>query len=38
VEANGGKVTVPNGPGLGRDPDMAVLKRYQVREPTMHKV
>ena len=27
---------VPTGPGLGRDPDMAVLRRYQVREPGKH--
>ncbi len=38
VEAEGGKVTVPQGPGLGRDPDMAVLRRYLVREPTIHVV
>jgi D-galactarolactone cycloisomerase len=36
VEAKGGHVTVPTGPGLGRDPDMAVLQRYLVREPTKH--
>jgi L-alanine-DL-glutamate epimerase-like enolase superfamily enzyme len=36
VEAKGGKVSVPTGPGLGRDPDMAVLRRYLVREPTVH--
>jgi hypothetical protein len=27
-------VRVPVGPGLGRDPDMAVLRRYLVREST----
>ena len=36
VEAKNGRVTVPNGPGLGCDPDMAVLKRYLAREPTVH--
>jgi D-galactarolactone cycloisomerase len=34
VEAKDGTVKVPTGPGLGRDPDMAVLRRYLVREPT----
>ena len=38
VEAKNGRVTVPTGPGLGRDPDMAVLRRYLVREPTVHAV
>src|SRR5262249_6494923 len=33
VEARDGKVTVPDGPGLGRDPDMQVLRRYLVGEP-----
>ena len=37
VVAKNGRVTVPDGPGLGRDPDLAVLKRYQVAEPTMHR-
>jgi D-galactarolactone cycloisomerase len=36
VEAKNGRVTVPTGPGLGRDPDMEVLRRYLVREPTEH--
>jgi hypothetical protein len=27
---------VPTGPGLGRDPDMAVLRRFLVREPGQH--
>jgi len=36
VEAKDGKVTVASGPGLGRDPDMDVLRRYLVREPTVH--
>jgi D-galactarolactone cycloisomerase len=37
VEAKDGKVMVPTGPGLGRDPDMDVLRRYLVREPGVHK-
>jgi L-alanine-DL-glutamate epimerase-like enolase superfamily enzyme len=36
VVAKDGHVTVPDGPGLGRDPDMDVLRRYLVREPTVH--
>jgi L-alanine-DL-glutamate epimerase-like enolase superfamily enzyme len=36
VEAKSGKVKVPTGPGLGREPDMAVLRRYLAREPTVH--
>ncbi len=36
VEAKDGRVRVPTGPGLGRDPDMAVLGRYLVREPMVH--
>jgi D-galactarolactone cycloisomerase len=36
VEAKDGRVGVPTGPGLGRDPDMEVLRRYLVREPTVH--
>lgn len=31
-----GKVAVPNGPGLGRDPDMDVLRKYLVREPSVY--
>ena len=37
VVAKDGRVTVPDGPGLGRDPDLAVLRRYQVAEPTVHR-
>ena len=37
VVAKDGHVTVPDGPGLGRDPDMAVMQRYQVAEPTIHR-
>jgi D-galactarolactone cycloisomerase len=36
VEAKDGKVALPAGPGLGRDPDMDVLRRYLVREPSVH--
>jgi D-galactarolactone cycloisomerase len=38
VEANDGKVIVPQGPGLGRDPDMAVLRRYLVQQPQEHRI
>ena len=38
VVAKDGRVTVPDGPGLGRDPDMSVMKRYQVAEPGIHRV
>jgi L-alanine-DL-glutamate epimerase-like enolase superfamily enzyme len=38
VLAENGSVKVPNGPGLGRDPDIAVIKRYQLAEPTVHRV
>jgi D-galactarolactone cycloisomerase len=37
VAARDGKVAVPDGPGLGRDPDMDVLRRYQLAEPTVHR-
>ncbi len=37
VEAQEGKVNVPQGPGLGCDPDMQIMRRYQVTEPTMHR-
>ena len=35
VLATDGRVTVPDGPGLGRDPDMEVLRRYALNEPTV---
>jgi D-galactarolactone cycloisomerase len=35
VLATGGRVTVPDGPGLGRDPDMDVLRRYAMSSPTI---
>jgi D-galactarolactone cycloisomerase len=37
VVAENGKVKVPQGPGLGRDPDMEVMRRYLLGEPTIHK-
>ena len=37
VVAKDGKVAVPDGPGLGRDPDMDVLRRYQIAEPSVHR-
>jgi D-galactarolactone cycloisomerase len=37
VVAKDGKVTVPDGPGLGCDPDRDVLRRYQLAEPTVHR-
>jgi D-galactarolactone cycloisomerase len=36
VVAKNGRVAVPGGPGLGSDPDMDVLRRYLVRDPTVH--
>jgi L-alanine-DL-glutamate epimerase-like enolase superfamily enzyme len=38
VVAQDGQVTVPNGPGLGRDPDMNVLRRYLAAEPAVHRM
>ena len=35
VEAKGGSVTVPDAPGLGRDPDLDVLRRYALSTPTI---
>jgi L-alanine-DL-glutamate epimerase-like enolase superfamily enzyme len=37
VEAQDGQVAVPDGPGLGRDPDMGVLRRHLVAEPAVHR-
>jgi D-galactarolactone cycloisomerase len=37
LQASEGRVQVPGGPGLGRDPDLAVLRKYLVREPGIHK-
>ena len=36
VEAKDGRVTVPTGPGLGRDPDMAVIRKYLAQPPGQH--
>ena len=38
VLAEDGKAMVPTGPGLGRDPDLEVLRRYQLAEPTVHRL
>jgi len=35
VDAVGGQVAVPQGPGLGHDPDSAILARYAVTSPTV---
>jgi D-galactarolactone cycloisomerase len=32
-----GQVRIPQGPGLGRDPDLAVLRRYALGEPTLNR-
>jgi len=38
VLAPGGKVRVPDGPGLGRDPDPEVMRRFRVGDPTVLRV
>jgi len=38
VVAENGSVKVPDGPGLGCDPDPAVMRRYQLAEPTVHRM
>ena len=38
VRPQNGQAMVPTGPGLGRDPDMAVLTRYQLAAPTVHRL
>jgi D-galactarolactone cycloisomerase len=35
--AEDGRVTVPDGPGLGRDPDPSVLQRHEAAPPTLHR-
>lgn len=35
VQARNGKVSVPAGPGLGLEPDMAVLERYRLAPPVV---
>ena len=37
VVAENGSVRVPDGPGLGRDPDPEVMRHYQLAEPTVHR-
>jgi L-alanine-DL-glutamate epimerase-like enolase superfamily enzyme len=37
VDAKNGMVTVPDTPGLGADPDMAIMRRYAVSPPTIIK-
>jgi len=37
LDAHGGKVRVPDGPGLGCDPDMAVVERYRSAPATVIK-
>ena len=31
IAMHGGRIAVPQGPGLGRDPDMAVVEQYRVK-------
>jgi L-alanine-DL-glutamate epimerase-like enolase superfamily enzyme len=38
VVAENGSVKVPDGPGLGCDPDPAAMRRYQLAKPTVHRV
>jgi L-alanine-DL-glutamate epimerase-like enolase superfamily enzyme len=38
VAAANGRVPVPSGPGLGRDPDMDVIRRYLVRDVAVHAI
>ena len=35
VRAPGGRARVPDGPGLGRDPDAEILRRYRLAEPVL---
>lgn len=37
VTAKNGQARVPDGPGLGQEPDMDVLRKYLVAEPTVHR-
>ncbi|MEO9189252.1 MAG: mandelate racemase/muconate lactonizing enzyme family protein [Acetobacteraceae bacterium] len=37
VRPTEGRVRVPDQPGLGRDPDLASLRKYAVGEPTLHR-
>lgn len=38
LSAVDGRVMVPTGPGLGRDPDLDVLRKYLVRAPGEHRL
>jgi D-galactarolactone cycloisomerase len=38
VQPRNGKAMVPTGPGLGSEPDMDVLTRYQLAAPTVHRL
>ncbi|HEY0421681.1 MAG TPA: mandelate racemase/muconate lactonizing enzyme family protein [Acetobacteraceae bacterium] len=38
VIANNGQASAPDGPGLGRDPDPAVLAKYAVSAPTVLRI
>ena len=35
IDAKDGRVTVPEAPGLGRDPDLDILRRYALSAPTV---
>jgi D-galactarolactone cycloisomerase len=35
ITAPGGTVRVPDGPGLGRDPDQEVMRRFRLGDPTV---
>ena len=38
VVAKSGRVAVPDGPGLGRDPDLAVIEKYRVGEAGVYRL
>jgi L-alanine-DL-glutamate epimerase-like enolase superfamily enzyme len=38
IDAKGGRVAVPDAPGLGRDPDLDILRRYALSAPTILRV
>jgi D-galactarolactone cycloisomerase len=38
VRARDGQLAMPQGPGLGCDPDPEILRRYTVGPPTMHRL
>jgi D-galactarolactone cycloisomerase len=35
IDAKGGRVAFPDAPGLGRDPDLGILRRYALSAPTI---